>query len=78
MKRVFNSSSFLHLANSKKDPKKKGRKRKRIVDDDLDETKRPWNIAQLRPWVILSPRVGGHGTSLKMVVKETILAILLA
>ena len=29
---------------------KRGRKRKRKVDDKYDETKRPWNIEQLRPF----------------------------
>ena len=29
---------------------KKGRKRKRKVDDKYEETKRPWNIEQLRPF----------------------------
>src|SRR5664279_4113246 len=29
---------------------KKDRKRKRKVGDDLEETKRPWNIEQLRPF----------------------------
>ena len=30
--------------------KVRGRKRKRKVDDKYDETKRPWNIEQLRPF----------------------------
>ena len=30
--------------------KKRGRKRKRKVDDKYEETKRPWNIEQLRPF----------------------------
>src|SRR5680860_766041 len=50
--KVLKNGSYylIDLRDSKKDPRKKGRKRKRHVDDGLDETKRPWNIAQLRPF----------------------------
>ena len=50
--KVLNNGSYylLDLRDLKKDPTKKSGKRKRHVDDDLEETKRPWNIAQLRPF----------------------------
>jgi hypothetical protein len=50
-KALKNGSYYLvDLRDMMKDPKKKGRKRKRRVEDALDETKRPWNIEQLRPF----------------------------
>ena len=45
---LFNGSYYLVDLRDKE--KKKSRKRKRGVDQELDETKRPWNIAQLRPY----------------------------
>ena len=50
-KALKNGSYYLvDLRDMMKDSKKKGRKRKRKVEDALDETKRPWNIEQLRPF----------------------------
>ena len=50
-KALKNGSYYLvDLRDMMKDSKKKGRKRKRKVEDELDETKRPWNIEQLRPF----------------------------
>ena len=45
--KVLNNGSYylINLRDSKKDPTKKSGKRKRHVDDDLEETKRPWNFA---------------------------------
>ena len=50
-KAMKNGSYYLvDIRDAEKDPNQKDRKRKRNIDVELEETKRPWSIQQLRPF----------------------------